>query len=487
MKHLFRIKIYRLAGLLLSILFLGATRIASDTIQNPAAKDSIMTTAVKNMKGLVYIFEIRKEIAKPVWRITQEAFKEAQELHANYILIHVNTYGGMVNIADSIRTKILNSSIPVMVFVDNQAISAGALICIAADSIYMRPGGSIGAATVVNQSGEVVPDKYQSFMRSTMRATAEAHGKDTIIKGTDTTIVWHRDPHIAEAMVDPRLVVEGVVDSGKVLTLTVDEAIQVGYCEGKVNSINELLEKTGLSEYEVKRYELRAVDKIIVFLLNPIVQSLLILLIIGGIYFELQTPGIGFPLGIAVLAALLYFAPLYIEGLAQNWEILAFVAGVILLVLEIFVIPGFGIAGISGILLILVSLTLGVIDNVIFEFKGIAALIIVAKVFARILATVLVAFGLSLWLSQKVGTAGFFKGLALDAQQEKSEGFIGIDTHQKEMIGKTGTAYTVLRPSGKVRIEGELFDAMAEIGFIQKGDTVKVIRDEAGQLYVIKT
>ena len=487
MKHLFRVKIYRLAGLLLCIQFLGASKIASDTIQNPAAKDSIMTTAVKNMKGLVYIFEIRKEIAKPVWRITQEAFKEAQELHANYILIHVNTYGGMVNIADSIRTKILNSSIPVMVFVDNQAISAGALICIAADSIYMRPGGSIGAATVVNQSGEVVPDKYQSFMRSTMRATAEAHGKDTIIKGTDTTIVWHRDPHIAEAMVDPRLVVEGVVDSGKVLTLTVDEAIQVGYCEGKVNSINELLEKTGLSEYEVKRYELRAVDKIIVFLLNPIVQSLLILLIIGGIYFELQTPGIGFPLGIAVLAALLYFAPLYIEGLAQNWEILAFVAGVILLVLEIFVIPGFGIAGISGILLILVSLTLGVIDNVIFEFKGIAALIIVAKVFARILATVLVAFGLSLWLSQKVGTAGFFKGLALDAQQEKSEGFIGIDTHQKEMIGKTGTAYTVLRPSGKVRIEGELFDAMAEIGFIQKGDTVKVIRDEAGQLYVIKT
>ena len=130
-------------------------------------------------------------------------------MRAQYILIHMNTYGGMVNIADSIRTKILNSSIPVMVFIDNQAISAGSLISIACDSIYIRPGGSIGAATVVNQTGEAVPDKYQSFMRSTMRATAEAHGKDTIIEGNDTIIRWHRDPKIAEAMVDPVLKVEG--------------------------------------------------------------------------------------------------------------------------------------------------------------------------------------------------------------------------------------------------------------------------------------
>ena len=485
MKPLRNTKYWKILILLLCIQILGASKMANDTNRTNQT-DSIIAKQVKTGTGLVYIFEIRKEIAKPVWRLTQEALKEANELKADYILIHVNTYGGMVNIADSIRTRILNSSIPVMVFIDNQAISAGALICIAADSIYMRPGGSIGAATVVSQSGEAVPDKYQSFMRSTMRATAEAHGKDTIIKGGDTTYVWHRDPHIAEAMVDPRLVVKGVVDSGKVLTLTVDEAIQVGYCEGKANSIKEVLQKAGLSKYEVKEYKLKGIDSIILFLLNPVVQSLLILLIIGGIYFELQTPGIGFPLGIAVVAALMYFAPLYIEGLAQNWEVLAFVIGVVLLVLEIFVIPGFGIAGISGILLIMISLTLGVIDNVVFKFEGVAAFTIVAKVFARILITVFVAFGISLWLSRKVGTSGFFKGLSLDARQERSEGFIGIDTHQKDMIGKTGTAYTVLRPSGKVRIDNELFDAMAEIGYIQKGDPIKVIGDEAGQLYVIK-
>ena len=471
--------------IVLLLLFMSAG-IAPDTIPDTTFSSQSRSGLAPEETGLVYIFEIRKEIAKPVWRITQKAFEEAIKMKADYILIHINTYGGMVNIADSIRTKILNSSIPVMVFIDNQAISAGALISIAADSIYMRPGGSIGAATVVNQSGEQVPDKYQSFMRSTMRATAEAHGKDTIIKGNDTTYVWRRNPKIAEAMVDPRLAVEGISDSGQVLTLTAEEAIRVGYCEGKANNIKEVLEKAGLKEYETREYKMQGVDKLIVLLLNPILQSLLILLIIGGIYFELQTPGVGFPLGLAITAALLYFAPLYIEGLAQNWEILAFVVGIALLALEIFVIPGFGVAGISGILLILVSLTMAVIDNVVFEFRGMEGFIIVAKVFARIILTVLVSFFISLWLSRKVGTSGLFKGVSLAAQQDKESGYIGIDVHQKEMIGKTGVAVTVLRPSGRIRVEGELFDAKAEIGYIEKGEQVKVIRDEAGQLYVIK-
>ncbi len=477
---------WKVLSLLLCCYFFSSSEIADDTAVVKTVFDTLHQKTIETKSGIVYVFEIRKEIAKPVWRITQEAFKEAIAAKADYIIIHMNTYGGMVNIADSIRTKILNSPIPVMIFIDNQAISAGALISVAADSIYMRSGGSIGAATVVNQSGEVVPDKYQSFMRSTMRATAEAHGKDTIIMGNDTTYVWHRDPHIAEAMVDPLLVVEGIIDSGQVLTLTVEEAIRVGYCEGKANSIKEVLEITGLSQYEIVKYELKSLDWIILLLLSPIAQSLLILLIIGGIYFELQTPGVGFPLGIAIAAALLYFAPLYIEGLAQNWELLAFLLGIALLALEIFVIPGFGIAGISGIMLVLLSLTMSVIDNVVFEFEGLGALIRVAKVFTRIFITVLVSFFLSIWLSRKIGTSNLFKGIALAAEQNSSDGYIGIDTHQKEMIGKTGIAFTVLRPSGRVKIEGEIFDAKAEIGFIDKNDQVKVLRDEAGQLYVIK-
>lgn len=475
---------WRTLILVLAMQVFMSAKTGSDSL--PQTDSTNVTVESVPDRDLVYIFEIRKEIAKPVWRITQEAFEEALRLRADYILIHMNTYGGMVNIADSIRTRILNSRIPVVVFIDNQAISAGALISIAADSIYMRQGASIGAATVVNQTGEVVPDKYQSFMRSTMRATAEAHGKDTIVVNGDTTYVWHRDPAIAEAMVDPQLSVKGVIDSGKVLTLTVEEAIRVGYCEGKAESIREVLQISGLGNYETENHQLTGLDKIIQLLLSPVAQSLLILLIIGGIYFELQTPGVGFPLGIAVLGALLYFAPLYIEGLAQNWELLAFVIGVGLLVAEIFVIPGFGIAGISGIMLMLVSLTMSVIDNVVFELEGIEAFVKVAKVFGRIILTVFVSFFVAIYFSRKVGTSNLFRGLSLESAQDRESGYIGIDVHQKEMIGKTGTAYTVLRPSGRVKIDDELFDAMAEVGYIEKGDTIRVIRDEAGQLYVIK-
>ena len=434
----------------------------------------------------VFVYEIKDEIGKAAWRTTQKAIDKANDEKVDYIILHLNTYGGRVDIADSIRTKIINNDIPVMAFVDNQAISAGALISISCDSIYMRPGGSIGAATVVSQSGEVVPDKYQSFMRSTMRATAESHGKDTVIADGDTTYVWHRDPQVAEAMVDPKIKVPGISDSGQVLTLTAEEAIRVGYSEGKASTIEEVLERAGIANAKVYYYEKDATEKFITFLLSTAVQSILILLIIGGIYFELQTPGVGFPLGIAIVAALLYFAPLYVEGLAQNWELVAFIVGIVLIGVEVFVIPGFGIAGVSGIVLVMTGLTLSLIDNVEFEFDGVAAMGQVVRQFVRIVFTVLVAFILSIYLSKKIGTSNWFKGFALEAAQPKSEGYIGVDTHQKDMIGKVGEAYTVLRPSGRIMIEEELFDAKAEIGYIEKGEKVKVLRDEAGQLYVIK-
>ncbi|HEX2395855.1 MAG TPA: nodulation protein NfeD, partial [Bacteroidales bacterium] len=210
---------------------------------------------IDTSKTIVYVFDIRDDIGKPSWRVMSEAFREAESLKADYILLHLNTYGGIVNIADSMRTRILNSHIPVLAFIDNQAISAGALISIACDSIYMRRGGNIGAATVVDQTGSVVPDKYQSFMRSTMRATAESHGKDTIISGNDTLIKWRRDPRIAEAMVDPTIVAEGIDDSSKVLTFTAEEAIANGYCEGLANNIIEVLKVAGIKEYELVVYK----------------------------------------------------------------------------------------------------------------------------------------------------------------------------------------------------------------------------------------
>lgn len=436
---------------------------------------------------LVYQLNIKDNIMPKTWRDTKHAFAEADSLHADMILIHMNTYGGTVLDADSIRTKIINSSIPVYVFIDNNAASAGALISIACDSIYMRKGGSIGAATVVNQTGQKMPDKYQSYMRSIMRATAESHGGDTIITNQDTTFHWFRDPKIAEAMVDERVYIPGVIDTGKVLTFTPSEAMKNGYCEGIAENIPEVLKQIGVDNYKIVEYKPSFIEKIIGFLVNPIVSGLLIMAIIGGIYFELQTPGIGFPLGVAILAAVAYFAPLYLEGLAANWEIMLFIVGLILIAVEIFVLPGFGIAGILGILFTFTGLVLSLIENVVFNFENVHPDRIITAL-TTVIVALFAGFLGSLFLSKKLFTAesGILKNLSLHEVQEKERGFVGVDTRIKTMKGMTGIAHTVLRPSGKVQIEGKIYDAVANLGMIDKGESIVVVKDEAAQLYVEK-
>jgi len=438
-------------------------------------------------KTKVYKFDLKQDISPAAWRITKNAFAEAYEWGAELILIHMNTYGGAVVEADSIRTKVLNSGIPVYVFIDNNAASAGALISMACDSIYMRTGANIGAATVVNQTGEAMPDKYQSYFRSIMRATAEAQGKDTLIQGNDTIVKWRRDPKIAEAMVDQSLYIEGISDTGKVLTLTPSEAVNLGFCEGIVDNIDQLLEKANIERYEIKGYRTTGMDKIMGFLMNPVVSGLLIMAIIGGIYFEMQTPGIGFPLAIAILAAILYFAPLYLEGLAANWEILIFILGLILIAIEIFVIPGFGITGILGIVLAISGLTLSLIDNVTFDFKGVPGEAI-TKALLTVLFSIIAAVILSVSIAAKIFSArsGPIARLALTESQNVEDGYIAVDRTLKNLVGKVGIAQTVLRPSGTVIVEGDQYDAISEIGFIEAGESVVVKRQENMQIYVEK-
>jgi len=434
---------------------------------------------------LVYKLNIKEEITRATWRQVQQSFEQADSLGADVFLIHMNTYGGVVQDADSIRTKILASKIPVYVYIDNNAASAGALISVACDSIYMRPGASIGAATVVNQTGEAMPDKYQSYMRSTMRATAEAHGKDTIITATDTIYKWRRDPLIAEAMVDERVFIEGITDTGQVLTFTPLEAMEHGFCEGIAENIPEVLRNVGVEDYKLVEYEPSWIEKIIGFLVHPVVSGILIMAVIGGVYFELQSPGVGFPLGVAILAAVLYFAPLYLEGLAANWEILVFIIGLVLIAVEIFVLPGFGIAGSLGIFLVFSGLVLSLIDNVNFNFEGVDTKRIGQALFTVIIAT-FSGFILSLYLSKKLFSArsGPFKSLSLKTVQDVNEGYVSIETSMRDLKGKQGVAKTNLRPSGKVVVENETYDAVAENGYIEKGAEVVVIKVEATQLYV---
>ena len=418
---------------------------------------------------VVYELNIREEIAPPVWHHTKKAFQEAESLHADIILIHMNTYGGMLDAADSIRTKILDSKIPVYVFIDKNAASAGALISIACDSIYMAPGSSMGAATVVDQKGEVLPDKYQSYMRSIMRSTAEVNG---------------RNPDIAQAMVDPSLYVAGVSDSGKVLTFTPSEAIKNDFCEAEVSSVKALLHHAGIDHYEIKEQQLTAADKITGFLINPMISGLLIMIIIGGIYFELQTPGIGFPLAAAVTAALLYFAPLYIEGLANHWEILLFIAGLILLALEIFAIPGFGVTGFAGVLLITTGLTLSLVEHVgpgtlDYDFTGLL------KAFFLVIISMTLGILVSIFLAKRLLESPSFR-FALNNRQLSSEGYTVAETNYQSMVGKTGIAQTQLRPAGKVLIEGDQYDAVSQVSYIEKGEKVTVTAYNNGQLVVRK-
>ena len=451
-----------------------------------SAQQAGESTEEQNDKTLIYVFDIMENIAPPAWRLTKRAFEEATDLDADLVIIHLNTYGGMLDAADSIRTKILNSPIPVWVFIDNNAASAGALISIACDSIYMRPGGSIGAATVVNQTGEVVPDKYQSFMRSTMRATAESHGRDTVISGNDTIITWHRDPRIAEAMVDASIYIEGIIDTGKVLTFTTEEAIEHGFCEGPAENIEKVIEAAHIENYDIKRHKATGLDKIIGFLLNPMISGLLIMIIVGGLYFELQSPGIGFPLAASIIAAILYFAPLYLEGLAENWELMLFIVGVILIAVEIFAIPGFGVAGISGIILIITGLTLAMVDNIVFELEWNIAFIEIIKKFFIVIASMFLSFILSIYLGKQLFTSKAFAGLALDRNLATEDGFLGVESQQKDLVGRTGIVDSVLRPAGKVVVDDEIYDAVSEYGYINKGETVKITRYETGQIYVIK-
>lgn len=434
--------------------------------------------------NVIFKIDIKRDIGSTTWLYVQKGFEEAKEKKADAILIHMNTYGGEVVYADSIRTKILNSEIPVYVFIDNNAASAGALISIACDKIFMRPGGSMGAATVVNQTGEQMPDKYQSYMRATMRATAEAQGKDTLINGTDTTYRWKRDPLIAEAMVDERTVVPNLIDSGKTLTFTSLEAQKYGYCEGLADNVDEVITKhLQLSDYELITFQPTTMDNIRGFLMSSVIQGILIMLIIGGIYFELQTPGIGFPLAVSITAALLYFAPLYLEGMAANWEIIVFVIGLLLIAIEIFVIPGFGIAGISGIVLVVAGLTLSLLENVDFNFDGVETGG-VGKALMTVILGVGFGFALVLYLSSRIGSKGIFRNIALNTNLENSEGYVSVELKLKELIGQEGIAQSDLRPSGKIKINGQLFDAVSEGDFIGASTPVRVIRFEMGQLYV---
>lgn len=433
----------------------------------------LLLTAFLSMASLmaqekiVMVMEVKDVIDPRMHRYVDLALQEAEQIKADIVIIEMDTYGGVLTDAKEIVDKIMHFKKPIWVYINSDAASAGALISIACDSIYMSPGASIGAATVVDGQGEKAPDKYQSYMRSIMRSTAEENG---------------RDPKIAEGMVDEQLVIEGIKEAGKIITFSTSEALQHGFCEAKVESIEEILERNNIEKYTLHKFELGLSEKIISIVLNPFISSILILVIIAGIYFEMQTPGLGFAGLAALVALILYLVPYYLNGLAANWEIIAFFIGIILIAVEIFVLPGFGVAGISGIILTIGSLFLIMVNNDAFDFAFVPMKDILYALAAAMGGTL---GGMILLLvgGSKLPDTRFFKRIALTDTQNRSQGYVSTQISEP-LIGKKGIAETVLRPSGKISIDGKFYDAYTRGEYIEKGQSVEVISDEGSSLKV---
>ena len=339
-------------------------------------------------------------------------------------------------------------------FINNRAISAGSLIALSCKKIAMVEGSSIGATTVVDQAGKKQSEKYQSYMRSEMRATAERNG---------------RRKDIAEGMVDERVVIEGLVDSTQLITLTSEEAYNYGIADTLVNDIDELLSAFNLKDANKIEINQNWAEAVVRFLNNPIITSILIMIGFFGLLAEIKSPGWGVPGTAGLIALTLFFGTSYILQLASVIEILMFIIGVALILLEIFVIPGFGIAGISGIILVFASLFFSLVGGDPFlDFE------LVSRAIIQLSLSLVVALVLIFVLAKYLPNTTVFQRFVLSVS-EKSGGGFSSRSIAKNLIGAEGIALTTLRPAGTAEIKGKRVDVMTESEYVEKGRKIKVL------------
>lgn len=415
--------------------------------------------------GPVFVVPLTGMIDNGLARYVRRAVDEATKRDAALTVFEIDTFGGLVDAADKIRKELLDAPMPTVAMIDKNAASAGALISYAADRIVMVPGASIGAATVVEGvGGEAAPDKYQSYMRGLMRATAEANG---------------RDPAIAESMVDPSIEVEGVSEKGKVLTLSATEALALGVADEILDSTDDVISAYGLEGASLVAHSESRGERVLRFLGSPVLQSILMLMMLGGLYFELQTPGVGFPGAVALIGIALFFAPHYLLGLVEAWEIVIFIIGVGLIIVE-FLIPGFGIAGISGIVMVLFALLASLVGNVGFSFPPMTSLmpgIYTMAITLVLLVALVVASARMLPQSARVSA------LVLSPELASMDGYTTAVSHT-EYLGRTGPSVTPLRPSGIMMIGDERVDVLTSGEYIDAGEIVRVVSVQGARIEV---
>jgi membrane-bound serine protease (ClpP class) len=451
----------------------------------------------------VYIVDISGTIDLGLAPYLDRVLGEAADSNAAAVILEINTPGGRLDAALQMRSDLLGAQVPTVAWVNRDAFSAGALIAIAAEQIYMAPGAEMGAATPVDGAGTPADEKVVSAVRASFRATAEERG---------------RDPVVAEAMVDPAVVVEGLVTDTQILTLTTNEAIEWGYAEGTASTIEDILEQLGIEDANVIQTSPGWAEAVVRFLTNPILASMLFsfgfLLIIADVF----SGGIGFLAGAGALMLGLFFWGHFITGLA-GWEgVLLVVLGLVLVGVEVFVIPGFGIFGLAGIASVLGGLYLSVQGREIVTDEDVnRALATVSGGFVMmVFGTLLILFLLpkatrfqSLVLAAHVDMPAppverrkrdfrrFFRSPEPEIpgnpqtsppasppprQNQDRQPFIPANLSRDEdlptMVGQRGTALSDLRPGGIATIQGRRVDVVTEGDYIQAGEAVEVILDE---------
>ncbi|TDJ53253.1 MAG: nodulation protein NfeD [Ignavibacteria bacterium] len=402
----------------------------------------------------VYVAVIENEIDLGLAPYVRRVISEAEKENVDAIIFKINTFGGRVDAATQIKDAILSTNILTIAFINNRAISAGSLIALSCNKIVMVEGSTIGATTVVDQAGKKQSEKYQSYMRSEMRATAERNG---------------RRKDIAEGMVDERVVIEGLVDSTQLITLTSEEAYNYGIADTLVNDIDKLLSAFNLKNANKIEINQNWAEAVVRFLNNPIITSILIMIGFFGLLAEIKSPGWGVPGTAGLIALTLFFGTSYILQLASVIEILMFIIGVALILLEIFVIPGFGIAGISGIILVFTSLFFSLVGSDPFlDFELVSRAIIQLSI-SLVLALVLI-FVLAKYLPK----TSIFNKFVLSVSEKSVDGF-SSHSFAEDLVGAEGIALTTLRPAGTAEINGRRVDVMTESEYVEQGKKIKVL------------
>ncbi len=381
------------------------------------------------------------------------AFDEARAQAAVAVVLELDTPGGFINSAMSIKRLMDEYDRPVYAFINPNAISAGAYLALAADEIYMVPGSTIGAAEPSYLGVGEVDEKQLSVWEKEMAAMAERRG---------------RDPGIASAMVRKDMAIEGLVDEGILLTLTAGEAYEVGYSEKIVGNRDELLEAVGLPGAQWRPVETRGTDSLVSLITNPVVGTILLMIGFGGLALEVLTAGFGAAGIIGLAAFALYFGGNIAAGMAEYWVLILFAFGVGLMLVEA-VMPGFGVFGLAGLISTIVSIVLAAVS-----IQTGLIMILVSLVLSGVFAVLSFRF---------FARRGALRHIILSEEETADLGYVA-SLDQKDLVGKKGVAVTSLRPSGAAEIEGKRIDVVSDGSFIPAGEAVLVDRVEGARVVV---